>query len=66
MAQQRDIDKQRARERAEMAIERANQEREAEEAQIKAEEEVEKSKISQKAGYRGRAIVARAQVNYGS
>lgn len=47
LAQQRDIDKQRARERAEMTIERANQEREAEEAQIKAEEEVEKSRISQ-------------------
>jgi uncharacterized membrane protein YqiK len=48
LAQQRDIDKQRARERAEMTIERAIQEREAEEAQIRAEEEIEKSRISQK------------------
>jgi len=47
LAQQRDIDKQRARERAEIAIERANQDREAEEAQIKSEEEIEKSRISQ-------------------
>jgi uncharacterized membrane protein YqiK len=47
LAQEREITKQRAKERSEMAIERANQEREAEEAQIKVDEEVEKARISQ-------------------
>ena len=47
LAQERDITKQRAKDRAEMAIERANQEREAEEAQIKVDEEIEKARISQ-------------------
>ncbi len=45
LAQQRDIEKQRAKERTEMSVERANQERKAEEAQIKADEEIEKARI---------------------
>ncbi len=47
LQQEREIAKQRARERTDMAVERANQELEAEEAQIRADEEVEKSRISQ-------------------
>ena len=47
LEQEREIAKQKARERADMAIERANQEREAEEAQIRVDEEIEKARISQ-------------------
>lgn len=47
LAQEREIDKQRAKERSEIAIERANREREAEEAQIKVDEEIEMARISQ-------------------
>lgn len=47
LAQEREIDKQRAKERSEIAIERANREREAEEEQIKVDEKIEKARISQ-------------------
>ena len=46
LEQEREIAKQRAKERAEMAVERAEQERLAEEAQIKVDEELEKARIS--------------------
>ncbi len=48
LAQEREIAKQRAKEKTEMAIERAEQERASEEALIRADEEVEKTRISQK------------------
>ena len=47
LQQEREIAKQRSKEQAEMAIERAEQERVAEAAKIKAAEEVEKARISQ-------------------
>ena len=47
MLQEREIAKQRDKERTEMAIETARQERLAEEARIKAEEDIEKTRIQQ-------------------